>query len=74
MLINQTNKLDYINKLENENKLLREENVKLKRAFLYDKNYQDKEKQNKINKLENEVATLRHKLAFLLTHCSDILI
>ena len=36
MLNNQTNKLEYINKLENENKLLREENKRLKQTFLSD--------------------------------------
>ena len=69
MLNNQTNKLEYINKLENENKLLREENKRLKQTFLSDcqsYNISLLQKTMRIDTLEREVQQLRHKNTMLV--------
>ena len=69
MLNNQTNKLEYINKLENEIKLLREENKKLKQTFLSDcQNYNISliQKTMRIDTLEREIQQLRQKNAMLV--------
>jgi len=69
MLNNQTNKLEYINKLENENKLLREENKRLKQIFLSDcQNYNISllQKSMRIDTLEREIQQLRQKNAMLV--------
>ena len=64
-----TNKLNYINKLEKENKLLREENTKLKRTFLSDcetYNISLLQKNKQIYNLEREVQMLRQRNAMLV--------
>ena len=69
MLNNQTNKLEFINKLENENKLLREENKRLKQTFLSDcqsYNISLLQKTMRIDTLEREVQQLRHKNTMLV--------
>ena len=69
MLNNQTNMLEYINKLEYENKLLREENKRLKKTFLSDcKSYNITllQKNMQIDTLERELQLLRQKNAMLV--------
>ena len=69
MLNNQTNKLGYINKLENENKFLREENKRLRQTFLSDcHNYNVSllKKNMQIDTLEREIQQLRQKNAMLV--------
>ena len=69
MLNNQTNKMQYINKLENENKLLREEIKRLKQTFLSDcQNYNISllQKTMLIDTLEREIQQLRQKNAMLV--------
>ena len=69
MLNNQTNKLEYINKLENENKLLKEENKRLKQTILSDcQNYNISllQKNMRLDTLEREIKQLRQKNAMLV--------
>lgn len=69
MLNNQTNKLDYINKLENENKLLKEENKRAKQVFLSacEKfNVSLQQKDNRIAILERELQLSRQRNAMLV--------
>lgn len=69
MVNNQTNKLEYINKLENEIKLLREENKRLKQTFLSDcqgYNISLLQKNMRIDILERENQYLRQRNAMLV--------
>lgn len=69
MLNNQTNKLEYINKLENENMLLREENKRLKQIFLSacDKyNVSLLQKDKIIERLERELQLSKQHNAMLV--------
>ena len=69
MLINQTNKLEYMNKLENENMLLREENKRLKQTFLpaCDKyNVSLLQKDKIIERLERELQLSKQHNAMLV--------
>ena len=69
MLNNQTNKMQYINKLENENKLLKEEMRRLKQVFLsackkYDVSLLHKD--NRIAILERELQLSNQRNAMLV--------
>ena len=69
MLNNQTNKLEYMNKLENENMLLREENKRLKQTFLSacDKyNVSLLQKDKIIERLERELQLSKQHNAMLV--------
>ena len=69
MLNNQKNNLEYINKLENENKILREENIRLKHIVLSGlekNNISLLQKTMRIDTLEREIQQLRHKNAMLV--------
>lgn len=66
---NQMNQMEYINKLENENMLLREENKKIKQTFLSDceaYNISLLQKSMRIDALEQELRSVRQTNAMLL--------
>lgn len=69
MLNNQTNKMQYINKLENENKLLKEENKRIKQVFLSaceKYNVSLLHKDNIIARLERELQLSNQRNAMLI--------
>lgn len=69
MLNNQKNNLEYINKLENENKILREENTRLKHIVLSgleNNNISLLQKTMQISTLEREIQNLRRQNAMLV--------
>ena len=69
MLNNQTNKLEYINKLENDKLILIEENRRLKQAFLSgceSYNIALLQKNMRIDALERELKKLRQQNAMLV--------
>ena len=69
MLNNQINDIKYINKLENDNKLLKEENKRLKQTFLENCekfNISSIEQSRLIVDMQKEITRLKQKLAMLL--------
>lgn len=69
MLNNQKNNLEYINKLENEIKILREENIRLKHIVLSGlekNNISLLQKTMQISTLEREIQNLRRQNAMLV--------
>lgn len=66
---NQINDIKYINKLENDNKLLKEENKRLKQTFLENCekfNISSIEQSRLIVDMQKEITKLKQKLAMLL--------
>lgn len=66
---NQINDIKYINKLENDNKLLKEENKRLKQTFLENCekfNISSIEQSRLIVDMQKEITRLKQKLAMLL--------